>query len=82
MTATLAPAAPQTQSTTSVPMLDVSRENDRLRDELDAAIAEVCRSARLSTVRLAPSSKRRSLNTAAPSTPSVARPAATRCSWR
>jgi dTDP-4-amino-4,6-dideoxygalactose transaminase len=25
-------------------MLDVSRENDRLRDELDAAIAEVCRS--------------------------------------
>ena len=26
----------------AVPMLDVSRENDRLRDELDAAIAEVC----------------------------------------
>ena len=26
----------------AVPMLDVSRENHRLRDELDAAIAEVC----------------------------------------
>jgi dTDP-4-amino-4,6-dideoxygalactose transaminase len=44
MTATLAPATPNTLPATSVPMLDVSRENDRLRDELDAAIAEVCRS--------------------------------------
>jgi len=46
MTATLAPNAPNTntKNTTTVPMLDVSRENDRLRDELDAAIAEVCRS--------------------------------------
>lgn len=46
MTATLAPSAPNTNTKTAtpVPMLDVSRENDRLRDELDAAIAEVCRS--------------------------------------
>src|SRR5262249_37383692 len=28
----------------AVPMLDVSRENNRLRDEIDAAIADVCRS--------------------------------------
>ena len=44
MSATLAAATQHTPSTTSVPMLDVSRENDRLRDDLDAAIAEVCRS--------------------------------------
>jgi dTDP-4-amino-4,6-dideoxygalactose transaminase len=44
MPATLAAAAKHTPSATSVPMLDVSRENDDLRDELDAAIAEVCRS--------------------------------------
>jgi len=44
MTTTLAPAAPNTQRTASVSMLDVSRENNRLRDELDAAIVEVCRS--------------------------------------
>src|SRR3990172_10616768 len=44
MTATLAPVAPNTQPAIPVPMLDVSRENDRLRDQLDAAIAEVCRS--------------------------------------
>jgi dTDP-4-amino-4,6-dideoxygalactose transaminase len=44
MTATLAPVAPNTQPAIPVPMLDVSRENDRLRHQLDAAIAEVCRS--------------------------------------
>jgi dTDP-4-amino-4,6-dideoxygalactose transaminase len=44
MPATLAAAAHHTSSVSSVPMLDVSRENNRLRDELDAAIAEVVRS--------------------------------------
>lgn len=44
MSATLAAAPQNSSSTTSVPMLDVSRENNRLRAEIDAAIAEVCRS--------------------------------------
>ena len=44
MSATLAVANHTSTSVTSVPMLDVSRENNRLQRELDAAIAEVCRS--------------------------------------
>jgi dTDP-4-amino-4,6-dideoxygalactose transaminase len=47
MTATLAAATSHKNSTstvTSVPMLDVSRENSRLRQEIDAALADVCRS--------------------------------------
>lgn len=44
MSATLAAAPQNSSSTTSVPMLDVSRENSRLRAEIDAALAEVCRS--------------------------------------
>jgi dTDP-4-amino-4,6-dideoxygalactose transaminase len=40
---TLAAAAPAATGT-AVPMLDVSRENGRLRREIDAAIAEVCHS--------------------------------------
>ncbi len=44
MSATLAVANHSSTSVTSVPMLDVSRENNRLQSELDAAIAEVCRS--------------------------------------
>lgn len=44
MPATLAAAAHHSANVTSVPMLDVSRENNRLRAELDAALAEVCRS--------------------------------------
>ncbi|MGE3243563.1 MAG: DegT/DnrJ/EryC1/StrS family aminotransferase [Pirellulales bacterium] len=44
MPATLAAATSHTPSVSSVPMLDVSRENNRLRNEIDAAIAEVVRS--------------------------------------
>ena len=42
MTVTKCPA--DVGSTRSVPLLDVSRENNHLRKELDAAIVEVCRS--------------------------------------
>ncbi len=44
MSATLAAAAPNAPPVSNVPMLDVSRENNQLRDEIDAAIADVCRS--------------------------------------
>ena len=44
MSATLAAAAPNAPPVSNVPMLDVSRENNQLRDEIDAAIVEVCRS--------------------------------------
>lgn len=40
MSATLAPPA----AALPVPMLDVTRQNDSLRDEIDAALADVCRS--------------------------------------
>jgi len=43
MSTTLAVATQNTLSVANVPMLDVSRENNRLRKELDAAIGEVCR---------------------------------------
>jgi dTDP-4-amino-4,6-dideoxygalactose transaminase len=43
MPATTLAAAPAV-ATTPVPMLDVSRENNRLRSEIDAAVAEVCNS--------------------------------------
>jgi len=39
MNTALAPAPPAT-----VPMLDVSRENDRLRDQIEAAMSDVCQS--------------------------------------
>jgi dTDP-4-amino-4,6-dideoxygalactose transaminase len=39
MKTALAPAPPAT-----VPMLDVSRENDRLRDQIEAAMSDVCQS--------------------------------------
>lgn len=44
MPATLAAATQLAAPVTSVPMLDVSRENNRLRSEIDAAISEVVRS--------------------------------------
>jgi dTDP-4-amino-4,6-dideoxygalactose transaminase len=44
MSAATAIAIPQSQKISSVPMLDVSRENNRLHAEIEAAIAEVCRS--------------------------------------
>jgi dTDP-4-amino-4,6-dideoxygalactose transaminase len=44
MPATLATATQHTPAVTPVPMLDVTRENKRLEREIDAAIAEVCRS--------------------------------------
>ncbi len=44
MTATLTAATTNAAPITSVPMLDVSRENNRLRAELDTVIGEVCRS--------------------------------------
>lgn len=49
MSATLAASAAShtpvsNSSVNAVPMLDVSRENGRLRQEIDAALAEVCRS--------------------------------------
>jgi dTDP-4-amino-4,6-dideoxygalactose transaminase len=43
MSATLAAAPHNSSPVSSVPMLDVSRENNRLRAEIDAAMAEVCR---------------------------------------
>ena len=42
MLATKLAAAAPSLSATPVPMLDVSRENGRLRDQIDAAMAEVC----------------------------------------
>src|SRR3989304_5444747 len=44
MTTTLATAIQHAPSAMPIPMLDVTRENNRLRSEIDAATAEVCRS--------------------------------------